>query len=85
MKKLIKVYHSYINKNCIDFSVFSVGSFIWTHLNNLLKTSVPSKVEIQSLLSEKDLVKKFNSDVRKYSNNFESSLYFDDYNLGPYY
>lgn len=34
------------------------------------------------MLSEKDLVKKFSSDVRKYSSNFEGSTYFDDYGIG---
>ncbi|KAJ8914493.1 hypothetical protein NQ315_002765 [Exocentrus adspersus] len=74
-----------IRHSLLHEEVNQVGSFIWTHLNNLLKTSVPTKVEIQSLLSEKDLVKKFSSDIRKYSHNFEGSLYFDDYNLGSSY
>ncbi|XP_018566495.1 uncharacterized protein LOC108907336 [Anoplophora glabripennis] len=74
-----------IRHSLLHEEVNQVGSFIWTHLNNLLKTSVPSKVEIQSLLSEKDLVKKFSSDIRKFSNNFEGSLYFDDYNMGGSY
>ncbi|KAJ8968085.1 hypothetical protein NQ317_002630 [Molorchus minor] len=65
--------------------VNQVGSFIWTHLNNILKSAIPSRVEIQSLLSDRDLVKKFDSDVRKYSHNFEGSMYFDDYNFGGSY
>lgn len=39
-------------------------------------------MEIQSLLSEKDLVKKFSSDVRKFSRNFDGSVYFDEYGIG---
>nr|XP_022900792.1 uncharacterized protein LOC111413892 [Onthophagus taurus] len=62
--------------------VNQVGSFIWTHLNNLLKSSIPTRVEIQSLLSEKDLVKKFSNDVRKFSNNYEGSVFFEEYNMG---
>ncbi|KAJ8964440.1 hypothetical protein NQ314_004909, partial [Rhamnusium bicolor] len=74
-----------IRHSLLEEEVNQVGSFIWTHLNNLLKSSVPSRVEIQSLLSEKDLVKKFSGDIRKYSHNFEGSLYFDDYNFGGNY
>ncbi|KAF5300365.1 hypothetical protein FQR65_LT00986 [Abscondita terminalis] len=62
-----------------------VGAFVWSHLKNLLKTSVPSKVEIQSLLSDKDLVKKFSGDIRKFSHNFEGSMFFEEYNLGGGY
>ncbi|KAJ9580712.1 hypothetical protein L9F63_024108, partial [Diploptera punctata] len=38
--------------------VNQVGSFVWSHLNNLLKSSSPNKVEIQALLQDKDLTKK---------------------------
>jgi hypothetical protein len=50
----------------------------------LLKSSSPSKVEIQALLQDKDLVSKFSSDVRKYSHNYEGSLFFENYNFGMY-
>lgn len=40
------------------------------------------KVEIQSLVSDKDLAKKFSNDVRKFSRNFEGSTYFEDYDIG---
>ncbi|CAG2052919.1 unnamed protein product [Timema podura] len=62
--------------------VNQVGSFIWSHLQNLLKSSIPSRVEIQGLLQDKDLSKKFSSDVRKFSRNFEGSVFFDEYNAG---
>ncbi|PSN49824.1 hypothetical protein C0J52_08839 [Blattella germanica] len=65
--------------------VNQVGSFVWSHLNNLLKSSSPSKVEIQALLQDKDLVKKFRSDMRKYSHNYEGSMFFENYNLGGSY
>ncbi|KAJ8955427.1 hypothetical protein NQ318_003525 [Aromia moschata] len=65
--------------------VNQVGSFVWTHLHNLLKSAVPSRVEIQSLLSDIDLVRKFSNDIRKYSHNFEGSTYFDEYNCGGNY
>lgn len=59
-----------------------MGSFIWSHLQNLLKSSIPSRIEIQGLLSDKDLGKKFSSDVRKFSHNYEGSVFFDEYNAG---
>ncbi|KAH1029523.1 hypothetical protein HUJ05_002749, partial [Dendroctonus ponderosae] len=65
--------------------VNQVGSFVWSHLHNILKSANPLKVEIQSLLSEEDLVEKFSSDLRKFSHNREGSLYFDEYNLGGNY
>lgn len=58
---------------------------MWSHLNNLLRSSVPNKVEIQSLLSDMDLVKKFSSDVRKYSHNRQGSIFFEEYNVGANY
>ncbi|KAK4871887.1 hypothetical protein RN001_016011 [Aquatica leii] len=65
--------------------VNQVGAFVWSHLKNLLKTSVPSRVEIQSLLSDNDLTKKFSSDIRKFSHNFEGSMFFEEYNMGGGY
>lgn len=62
--------------------VNQVGSFVWSHLHNLLKSSVPTRVEIQGLLSDKDLKDKFNSDARKFSRNFEGSVFFDEINVG---
>ncbi|XP_045482614.1 uncharacterized protein LOC123686485 [Harmonia axyridis] len=65
--------------------VNQVGSFVWSHLKNLLKSAVPSRVEIQGLLSDKDLVRKFSSDLRKFSHNYEGSLFFEEYNIGGNY
>ncbi|XP_069692884.1 uncharacterized protein Apoltp isoform X2 [Periplaneta americana] len=65
--------------------VNQVGSFVWSHLTNLLKSSSPSKVEIQALLQDKDLSSKFNSDMRKYSRNYEGSMFFENYNVGGSY
>ncbi|KAF5274561.1 hypothetical protein FQA39_LY07173 [Lamprigera yunnana] len=62
--------------------VNQVGSYVWSHLQNLLKSSVPNKVEIQSLLSDKNLKKKFSNDVRKFSHNYEGSIFFEEYNMG---
>lgn len=62
--------------------LLAVGSFVWSHLNNILKSSIPSRVEVQGLLSDKDLVKKFSNDVRKFSRNYEGSVFFDEYDFG---
>jgi hypothetical protein len=39
-------------------------------------------VEIQALLQDKDLESKFSNDVRKYSHNYEGSMFFENYNFG---
>lgn len=70
------------NEICIIW--FTVGSFVWSHLNNLLTSSMPSRVEIQGLLQNNDLGKKFSSDVRKFSHNFEGSVFLDEYNVGKF-
>ncbi|XP_056647213.1 uncharacterized protein LOC130451874 [Diorhabda sublineata] len=74
-----------IRHTLMNEEVNQVGSFIWTHLNNLLRSAKPSKVGIQSLISDKDLSKKFDIDVRKFSRNFEGSMYFEEYNGGGNY
>nr|XP_023014254.1 uncharacterized protein LOC111504019 [Leptinotarsa decemlineata] len=74
------IRHSLMNEE-----VNQVGSFVWTHLKNLLTTANPSKVEVQSLLSDKDLVKKFDSDIRKFSRNYEGSIFFNEYDVGGNY
>lgn len=62
--------------------VNQVGSFVWSHLTNLAKTSSPQKVEMQGLLADLMLDEKFNMDFRKFSKNYEYSLFFDEYNFG---
>lgn len=62
--------------------VNQVGSFVWSHLKNLAKSASPVRVEAQGLLGDDDLGRKFNLDMRKFSRNFEHSLFFDQYNLG---
>lgn len=61
--------------------VNQVGSFVWSHLSNLMKTSSPQKLEIQGLLLP-ELDDKWKIDFRKYSRNYEYSLFFDEYNFG---
>ncbi|XP_060537065.1 uncharacterized protein LOC132708634 isoform X2 [Cylas formicarius] len=74
-----------IARNLRHEEVNQVGSFVWSHLQNIVKTANPVKVEIQSLLSEEDLVHKFSSDIRKFSHNREGSMYFEEYNFGGNY
>ena len=59
-----------------------VGSFVWSHLTNLAKSASPVKVEVQGLLMDNDLGEKFKMDFRKFSRNYEYSLFFDEYNFG---
>jgi Domain of unknown function (DUF1943)/Lipoprotein amino terminal region len=66
------IYHERVNQ---------VGSFVWSHLSNLMKTSSPQKVELQGLLLPQ-LDDKWKIDFRKYSRNYEYSLFFDEYNFG---
>ena len=65
-----------------DEQVNQVGSFVWSHLTNLAKTSSPQKVELQALLADNKLTDKFKMDFRKFSRNYEYSLFFDEYNFG---
>ncbi|XP_063238564.1 uncharacterized protein LOC134540049 isoform X2 [Bacillus rossius redtenbacheri] len=62
--------------------VNQVGSFVWSHLENLLHSSIPSRVEIQGLLQDHDLGRKFSRDMRKFSRSFEGSIFLDEYNAG---
>ncbi|XP_067622386.1 uncharacterized protein Apoltp [Eurosta solidaginis] len=59
-----------------------VGSFVWSHLSNLAKSSSPLNIEVQSLLLDNDLSDKYDMDIRKFSRNFEQTFFFDEYNFG---
>lgn len=62
--------------------VNQVGSFVWSHLTNLAKAASPVRVETQGLLVDGDLGEKYKMDIRKFSRNYEHSLFFDEYNFG---
>lgn len=62
--------------------VNQVGSYVWSHLTNLAKSASPVQVEAQGLLADNDLGKRFQMDIRKFSRNYEQTLFFDDYNFG---
>ncbi|XP_036322031.1 apolipophorins-like [Rhagoletis pomonella] len=59
-----------------------VGSFVWSHLTNLAKSSSPVNIAVQSLLLNDDISTKFKLDIRKFSRNYQHTLFFDKYNLG---
>ncbi|XP_053697453.1 uncharacterized protein LOC128744450 [Sabethes cyaneus] len=62
--------------------VNQVGSYVWSHLTNLASSASPVRVEAQGLLADNDLGKKFRMDIRKFSRNYEETLFFDEYNFG---
>ncbi|XP_032572582.1 uncharacterized protein LOC6611837 [Drosophila sechellia] len=59
-----------------------VGSFVWSHLTNLAKSNSPVRIEAQGLLLNDELSERFKMDIRKFSRNYEHSLFFDEYNFG---
>lgn len=61
-----------------------VGSFVWSHLKNQMKSSMPSQVEIQAMLQDQVLSSKFNTDIRKFSRSYESSWYLNEYGIGGF-
>ncbi|XP_024879673.1 uncharacterized protein LOC112459670 [Temnothorax curvispinosus] len=65
--------------------VNQVGSFVWSHLTNLYNSASPTRVEIQSLLTDRDIGNKFNSDIRKFSRSYESSFFSEEYDVGVNY
>lgn len=77
----------YISMKHIKFvlkheEVNQVGSFVWSHLKNTAKSASPVRVEAQGLLVDEDLGTKYRMDMRKFSQNFERSIFFDEYNVG---
>lgn len=62
--------------------MFIVGSFVWSHFQNMAKSALPYRTEIQSILQDYYLQKKFRTDFRKFSRNYETSFYISDYGIG---
>ena len=62
--------------------VNQVGSFVWSHLTNLMETSNPLKQDIRSILEDESLKKDFNMDSRKFSRNYEWSFFLEKLNTG---
>ncbi|XP_054083621.1 apolipophorins [Zeugodacus cucurbitae] len=59
-----------------------VGSFVWSHLKNLAKSSSPLNIAVQSLLLDDDISNKYELDMRKFSRNYQQNLFFDEFNFG---
>ena len=74
----INIVKDFLNKEKVN----QVGSFVWSHLKNLASSSSPTQVEQQALLADNVLEDKFKLDFRKFSKNYEYSLFFDEYNFG---
>ncbi|XP_063394239.1 uncharacterized protein LOC134679271 [Cydia fagiglandana] len=76
-----KIYHAVRNEK-----VNQVATFVWSHLNNLGQSSLPSRVEIQGLLSGNPMPQlEDQPDFRMFSRNYEQSVFFDQYNAGGNY
>jgi len=63
-------------------TVNQVGSYVWTHLTNLMETSDPHKQAIRSVLEDETLKQTFNMDNRKFSRNYEGSMFLEKINTG---
>ncbi|PZC72257.1 hypothetical protein B5X24_HaOG211654, partial [Helicoverpa armigera] len=78
---LRKIFHT-----LQDEPVNQVTTFVWSHLRNLAESSLPSRVEIQGLLSGNQIPHLEDSpDFRMYSRNYEQGMFFDQYNAGGNY
>ncbi|ESP00733.1 hypothetical protein LOTGIDRAFT_98146, partial [Lottia gigantea] len=62
--------------------VNQVGSFIWSHLTNLMETASPHKQAVREILEDEVLKRNFDLDKRKYSRNYEGSFFSNRYNVG---
>lgn len=76
--KTIKNIRAFLPKEEVN----QVASFVWSHLTNLAKTSSPQKIEMQGLLADGRSDVKPIFDFRKFSKNYEYSLFFEEYNFG---
>lgn len=62
--------------------VNQVGSYVWSHLTNLMETSDPHKQAIRAILEDETLQKEFDMDKRKFSRNYEGSVFLEKINTG---
>uniref|UniRef100_A0A0K8USL9 Vitellogenin n=1 Tax=Bactrocera latifrons TaxID=174628 RepID=A0A0K8USL9_BACLA len=70
-------------KNTLKFEeINQVGSFVWSHLKNLAKSSSPLYIAVQTLLLDDDISNKYELDIRKFSRNYQQNLFFDELNFG---
>ncbi|KAL8574007.1 hypothetical protein ACOMHN_029454 [Nucella lapillus] len=71
-----------VRQALLSEEVNQVGSFVWTHLTNLLETDSPHKQAIRGVLETELLQKEFSKDRRKFSRNTEISYFSEKFNLG---
>ncbi|KAG7296620.1 hypothetical protein JYU34_020436 [Plutella xylostella] len=76
-----KIFHALKHER-----VNQAATFVWSHLNNLGQSSLPSRVEIQGLLSGNTVPQLDDTpDFRMFSTNYEQGVFFDQYNAGGNY
>ena len=76
--KIIEQVKYVLNKEPVN----QVGSYVWTHLTNLMETADPHKQAIRNILEDETLKKEFDMDNRKYSRNYEGSIFLEKINTG---
>lgn len=59
-----------------------MASFVWTHLTNLQETASPWKQSLRELVESDFLKNKFATDARKFSRNYEGSMFLERINAG---
>ena len=65
----------YVQTVLVKEEVNQVGSFIWTHLTNLMETANPLKQDVRRILQDVEL-------KRKFSRNIEMSVFSKLINVG---
>uniref|UniRef100_W8B060 Vitellogenin n=1 Tax=Ceratitis capitata TaxID=7213 RepID=W8B060_CERCA len=77
-------YHSITKIKAIlqNEAVNQVGSFVWSHLRNLAKSSSPLYVVVQSYLMDEVINEKYKLDFWKFSRNYQQNFFFDEFNFG---
>ncbi|KAL4235950.1 hypothetical protein ACF0H5_004338 [Mactra antiquata] len=71
-----------VRQTLANEEVNQVGSYIWTHLTNLMETSDRHKQDLRTLLEDETFKKEFDLDKRKFSRNYEGSVFIDQINTG---
>ncbi|XP_078656508.1 apolipophorins-like isoform X3 [Branchiostoma floridae x Branchiostoma belcheri] len=59
-----------------------VGSYVWSHLHQVLKRDDEWRSTVSDILRNRDLEKKFTGDKRKFSSAWTGSVFSDRWNLG---
>lgn len=73
-----------VKESLVKEEVNQVGSFVWSHIQNMMKSALDTALEIQAILQDEYLSSKFTSEMMKFSQNYESSLYVNEYGTGGF-